>query len=93
VRFDRLIPMSFPTTSPSYDRLRHTTSPLIDPGVATIPTASNLVHPTDQPLLIMSEGLGQGARIPAKSESAPVIQRGSELSRLPQRSGESSAPK
>src|SRR5689334_15351951 len=58
VRFDQLIPTSFPTKTSGFERLRQTTWPLVDPGVATVPITENLVHPLDQPLLIMTEGTG-----------------------------------
>src|SRR6476660_3322627 len=76
VQFDKLIPMSYPTTSPGYDRLRQTIWPLIDPGVAKIPTTENLVYPMDQPSLITNEGLGQVPQSRAKQQ--PVLHQASE---------------
>ena len=87
VRFDQMIPMSYPTASPGYDRLRPTTSPLIDPGVARIPTTENLVHPTDQPLLIMSEGFGPTAQNRPKPKLTLVIHQATESSRVPAQTG------
>ena len=88
VQFDKLIPMSYPTTSPGYDRLRQTIWPLIDPGVAKIPTTENLVYPTDQPLLITNEGgLGQSPQNRPKQVPAPIIQHSAESSHAPAHSG------
>jgi len=85
VQFDKLIPMSYPTTSPGYDRLRQTIWPLIDPGVAKIPTTENLVYPMDQPLLITNEGLGQVPQSRAKQQ--PVLHQASESYHSPPETG------
>ncbi|HEY2713753.1 MAG TPA: hypothetical protein VGI60_14660 [Chthoniobacterales bacterium] len=84
-QFDKLIPTSYPTATSRFDRLRETTWPLIDPGVATIPITDNLVHPLEQPLLITSEGVGQFPRIKSIQETVKVVRRGSEVQ--PHRTG------
>ena len=76
-RFDQLIPTSYPTLRPSFDRLIQTTGPLSDPGIARVPITENLVHPLDQPLLIVNEGLGQLPAIRPKRESMPEHRQGS----------------
>ncbi len=53
VTFDRLIPTSFPTIQPDFNKLRPTTRPLIYPGVPQVHIIDNLVHPMEQPLLIV----------------------------------------
>jgi hypothetical protein len=68
-RFDQLIPTSYPTLRPGFDRLIQTTGPLTDPGIALVPITENLVHPLDQQLLIVNEGLGQLPAIRPKWES------------------------
>jgi|KBSMisStaDraftv2_1062788.scaffolds.fasta_scaffold75620_2 hypothetical protein len=72
-QFDKLIPTSYPTATSRFDRLRETTWPLVDPGVATIPITDNLVHPLEHPLLITSEGTGQLPRIRSIRETVKVI--------------------
>ncbi len=85
-RFDNLIPTSYPTATSRFDRLRETTWPLVDPGVATIPITDNLVYPLDQPLLITSEGVGQLPRVRSIQENVKVARRGSEA-HLPRAGG------
>jgi hypothetical protein len=54
-RFDHLIPRSYPTIQPDFDRLLQTNaSPLISPGAPQIHITENLSHPTEQPLLIVN---------------------------------------
>ena len=77
-QFDKLIPTSYPTATSRFDRLRETTWPLVDPGVATIPITDNLVHPLEHPLLITSEGTGQLPRIKLIQETVKVVRQGSE---------------
>src|SRR6266480_3789268 len=72
-RFDQLIATSYPTIRPSFDRLIQTTAPLTDPGVGRVPITENLVHPLDQPLLIVNEGWGQLPAIRPKRESIPEL--------------------
>ena len=69
VRFDQLIPISYPTIRPGFDRLIQTTLPLTDPGIARVPITENLVRPLDQPLVIVNEGWGQLPAIRPKRES------------------------
>jgi hypothetical protein len=52
--FDRLIPTSYPTIQPDFNKLRPTTWPLIYPGIPQIHIIDNLIHPVDQPLLIVN---------------------------------------
>lgn len=52
--FEALIPTFHPTIQPDFDKLIPTTCPLIQPGVAEIHIIDNLVHPTDQLLLIVN---------------------------------------
>ena len=52
--FDRLIPTSYPTIQPDFNKLRPTTWPLIYPGIPQIHITDNLIHPTDQQLLIVN---------------------------------------
>jgi hypothetical protein len=54
VRFDRLIPTSYPTIRPSFRRLRPTTYPVIRPGIARVPITKGLINPLTQPLLIVN---------------------------------------
>src|SRR6266403_2444905 len=70
VRFDQLIPISYPTIRPSFDRLIQTTLPLTDPGIARVPITENLVHPLDQQLLIVNEGWGQLPAIRPKTQTS-----------------------
>jgi hypothetical protein len=74
-RFDQLIPISYPTIRPSFDRLIQTTLPLTNPGIARVPITENLVRPLDQPLLIVSEGLGQLPATRPKRESIPGLRQ------------------
>ena len=74
-RFDQLIPTSYPTLRPSFDRLIQTTGPLTDPGTARVPITENLVHPLDQPLLIVNEGSGPLPAIRPKRESIPELRQ------------------
>jgi len=74
VRFDQLIPMSYPTKSVRFDRLRETTWPLIDPGIANIPITENLIRPLDQPLLIVNEAtVGRLPRVRPKQQSQQSV--------------------
>jgi hypothetical protein len=52
-QFDRLIPTSYPTIETTFDQLRPTTWPLLHPGIPQIHITENLIHPTDQALLIV----------------------------------------
>ncbi len=52
--FDALIPTFHPTIQPNFDELIPTTRPLICPGIPQIHIIDNLIHPTDQPLLIVN---------------------------------------
>ena len=72
-RFDQLIPTSYPTLRPGFDRLIQTTLPLTDPGIARVPITENLVHPLDQPLVIVNEGWGQLPTIRPRRESRPEL--------------------
>lgn len=54
VTFDRLIPTSYPTIQPDFNKLRPTIRPLIYPGIPQVHIIDNLIHPTDQPLLIVN---------------------------------------
>ena len=85
VRFDQLIPTSYPTLRPSFDRLIQTTLPLTDPGIARIPITENLVRPLDQPLLIVNEGWGQLPAIRPKRESIPELRQTSAIRHAPPR--------
>ena len=58
-RFDQLVPTSYPIVRPNFDRLIQTTWPLKDPGIGGVPITENLVHPMDQPLVIVNQGWGQ----------------------------------
>jgi hypothetical protein len=84
-RFDQLIPISYPTLRPSFDRLIQTTLPLIDPGIARVPITENLVHPLDQPLLIVNEGLGQLPAIRSKREFIVEVRQTSVSRQAPPR--------
>jgi hypothetical protein len=75
VRFDQLIPTSYPTIGPRFDRLIQTTWPLTDPGIGRVPITENLVHPLDQPLVIVNEGWGQLPAIRPKRESIPELRQ------------------
>ena len=86
-RFDQLIPTSYPTLRPSFERLIQTTLPLTDPGIARVPITENLVHPLDQQLLIVNEGLGQLPAIRPKRESMPELRQRSASRHAPARSG------
>ena len=70
-RFDHLVPTSYPTVGARFDRLIQTTWPLTDPGIGRVPITENLVHPMDQPLVIVNEGWGQLSAIRPKRESVP----------------------
>jgi len=70
-RFDQLVPTSYPIVTARFDRLIQTTWPLTDPGIARVPITENLVHPMDQPLVIVNEGWGQLPAIKPKRESVP----------------------
>jgi len=72
-RFDQLVPTSYPIVTPRFDRLIQTTWPLTDPGAGRVPITENLVHPMDQPLVIVSEGWGQLPAIKPKRESVPEL--------------------
>lgn len=72
-RFDQLIPTSYPTIGSRFDRLIQTTWPLTDPGIAHVPITENLVHPLDQPLVIVNEGWGQLPAIRPKRGSIPEL--------------------
>ena len=85
-RFDQLIPTSYPTLRPSFDRLIQTSGPLTDPGIARVPITENLVHPLDQQLLIVNEGLGQLPAIKSKRESIPEHRQMSANRHAPARS-------
>src|SRR4029077_19679249 len=85
-RFDQLIPTSYPTLRPGFDRLIQTTGPLTDPGIARVPIPENLVHPLDQQLLIVNEGLGQLPAIRPKRESMPELRQRSASRHAPARS-------
>ena len=87
VRFDQLIPISYPTIRPSFDRLIQTTWPLADPGIARVPITENLVRPLDQQLLIVNEGWGQLPAIRPKRESIPELRQTSANRHAPARSG------
>jgi hypothetical protein len=76
-RFDQLIPTSYPTMGAKFDRLIQTTWPLTDPGIARVPITENLVHPLDQPLVIVNEGWGQLPAIRPKRESIPGLRQAS----------------
>lgn len=54
VTFDRLIPTFYPTIQPDFNKLIPTTYPLIDPGIPQVHITDNLIHPTDQQLLIVN---------------------------------------
>src|ERR1700760_4633248 len=82
-RFDQLIPTSYPTLRPSFDGLVQTTLPLIDPGIARVPITENLVHPLDQPLLIVNEGLGQLPAIRPKREFIIEVRQASAIRHAP----------
>ena len=84
-RFDQLIPISYPTVRPSFDRLIQTTLPLIDPGIARVPITENLVHPLDQPLVIVNEGWGQLPVVRPKRESMPELRQTSAIRHAPPR--------
>jgi len=71
--FDKLIPTSYPTATARFDRVHSTTWPLIDPGVANIPITANLIHPTDYPLLIPTEGVGPLRRVKTIQRTIPVV--------------------
>jgi hypothetical protein len=71
--FDKLIPTSYPTATVRFDRLHQTTWPLIDPGVATVPITDNLIHPTDYPLLVPTEGVGPLHRVRSIQRTIPVL--------------------
>ena len=85
-RFDQLIPISYPTLRASFDRLIQTTLPLTDPGIARVPITENLVHPLDQPLVIVNEGWGQLPAIRPKRESIPELRQTSANRQAPARS-------
>ena len=53
VSFDHLISTFYPTIKPDFDKLRPTTWPLIDPGVAQIHITENLVRPSEGQLLVV----------------------------------------
>jgi hypothetical protein len=72
-RFDQLIPTSYPTMGARFDRLIQTTWPLTDPGIAHVRITENLVHPLDQPLVIVNEGWGQLPAIGPKRGSIPEL--------------------
>jgi hypothetical protein len=55
VRFDRLVPTSYPTIQPNFARLRPTTEPLIHPGIPQVPITEGLTDSFAKPLLITSE--------------------------------------
>jgi hypothetical protein len=76
-RFDQLIPTSYPTVRTTFDRLIQTTWPLSDPGIGRVPITENLVHPLDQPLVIVNEGWGQGPAIRSKREPMPQLRQAS----------------
>jgi len=76
-RFDQLVPTSYPIVRPRFDRLIQTTWPLTDPGIGRVPITENLVHPMDQPLVIVNEGWGQLPAIKPKRESAPELRQAS----------------
>ena len=84
-RFDQLIPTSYPTLRPGFDRLIQTTLPLTDPGIARVPITENLVHPLDQPLVIVNEGWGQLPAIRPKRESIPELRQTSANRHAPAR--------
>ena len=86
-RFDQLIPTSYPTLRPGFDRLIQTTGPLTDPGIARVPITENLVHPLDQPLVIVNEGSGQSPAIRPKRESIPEHRQMSANRYAPSRTG------
>ena len=86
VRFDQLISTSYPTIRPGFDRLIQTTLPLTDPGIARVPITENLVHPLDQPLVIVNEGWGQLPAIRPKRESIPELRQTSANRHAPARS-------
>ena len=54
VTFDHLIPTTYPTIQPDFSKLVPTTRPLIHPGIPQIRITDNLIHPTDQQLLIVN---------------------------------------
>jgi hypothetical protein len=85
-RFDQLIPTSYPAIRPGFDRLIQTTLPLTDPGIARVPITENLVHPLDQPLVIVNEGWGQLSAIRSKRESIPELRQTSANRHAPARS-------
>ena len=84
-RFDQLIPTSYPTIGARFDRLIQTTWPLTDPGIGRIPITENLVHPLDQPLVIVNEGWGQLPAIRPKRESIPELRQTSANRHAPAR--------
>jgi hypothetical protein len=55
VRFDRLVPITYPVIRPNFARLRPTTEPLIHPGVPQVPITEGLTDSFAKPLLITSE--------------------------------------
>ena len=52
VRFDRLIPISYPTIQSNFDHLRPTTIPLIHPETPQVPITEDLAQSFARPLLI-----------------------------------------
>jgi hypothetical protein len=52
-QFEQLIPTSYPTIKVQFNKLRPTTWPLIYPGVPQVHITENLIHPTDQTLLVV----------------------------------------
>ena len=55
VRFDRLVPKSYPVIRPNFAHLRATTEPLIHPGIPQVPITEGLTDSFAKPLLITSE--------------------------------------
>jgi hypothetical protein len=82
-QFDKLIPTSSPTATTTFNRLRQTTWPLINPGVANVPITENLIHPVDYPLLITTGDFGHLPRIKPMHGFVQMPQRKSE-SQVPQ---------
>ena len=53
-QFEQLIPTFYPTIEARFTNLRATTWPLIYPGVPQVHITEQLIHPTDQALLIVN---------------------------------------
>ena len=51
-RFDHLVPTSYPTVQTDFTRLRSTTWPLINPGIAEVHITENLAQAFARPVLV-----------------------------------------